>query len=114
MNKAEVFELMAKIKQRYCFFDTSDDQADDFVKYLSDVPFELALRNLEKHIQTSEHEPKIAHLRAGIGDQRERMRSLEDTAKHFDQLEEYRRNAVPPPQGNKAKILAILQGGESG
>ncbi|WP_059044004.1 replicative helicase loader/inhibitor [Paenibacillus rubinfantis] len=108
MDRAEVIELLIAIKENYPNFDTSDESIDRHFKYLHDLPYEIASRNVEEHIRTSKYPPNIAEIRGSLGEQIERDRMKAATAEYFAAREEAAKNACPPPPGWKEAIYAKL------
>lgn len=108
MDKADVIELIAEIKDNYPFFDESDENIDRHVKFLHDFPFEVAMQNIEQHIRTSRYPPNIAEIRGSLGEQLERDRMRTATDQYFAEREEAAKHACPPPKGWKEGIYAKL------
>lgn len=108
MDRAEVIDLLIVIKENYPNFDTSPENEDRHFKYLYDFPFEVAMRNVDKHIRTSKYPPNIAEIRGSLGEQLERDRMQMVTAEYFATREEARKQACLPPPGWKEAIYAKL------
>ena len=110
MNRSEVVDLMIEIKQNYPNFDVSDESINRHFKYLHDFPFDAAMQNVEGHVRTERFPPLIADIRGRIGEQIERQREKEETEAYFAQLELWRINASPPPEGMRERIMSLLRG----
>jgi len=110
MEMAEVISLMKVIKRSYPQFDTSPDSVQHHFKFLRDFPSEVALGNIESHIRTERFPPTIADIRGRLGDRLDSKRSKDETAAYFAQLDEWERNASPPPPGWLDGIRAKLRG----
>ncbi|TMV49388.1 hypothetical protein FE783_12810 [Paenibacillus mesophilus] len=111
MDKADVIDLLAEIKEEYRHFDVSDESIERHLKYLYDIPFNTAMKNVEQHIATnSRFPPGIADIRGRLGEQLDRQRQREETETYLAQIEHWRENAAPPPAGNRDKVMAILRG----
>jgi hypothetical protein len=108
VTKDEVIGLMIEIKEEYPFFDVSDENIDRHYKYLKDFPFEEAMNNVVQHIKAdSKKHPGIADIRGRLGDLQDSQRSKEETDSYFAQLELWKMNAAPPPEGLRSKIHGL-------
>jgi len=110
LEMAEVIGLMKVIKRSYPQFDTSAESVNHHFKYLQDFPFGAALDNIESHVRTERWPPTIADIRGRVGDLMDSQRSKAETAAYFAQLDEWERNASPPPAGWADAIKAKLSG----
>lgn len=113
MKLSEVAELFIIIKRYYPSFDASTENTKRFEKYLRDIPFETAKQNLDQHIMTDRFPPTIADLRGSVAVDTDRQRMKDETSSYFSQIEFWRQNAAPPPEGMKEHIRDILRGNES-
>jgi hypothetical protein len=115
VNKAEVIDLLAEIKEEYPFFDVSDENIERHLRYLKDFPFDAAMHNVEQYIKTdSKKHPGIADIRGRLGDLQDSQRSKEETASYFAQLEASRLCGVPPPSGYWDHMRTLIRGESSG
>ena len=110
MTRDEVYEIFEEIKQEYPFFDTGEENVDRHFKYLQDFPFEVAMQNIANHIKTSRFAPLIADIRGNLGDLMDSQRSKEEAAAYFAQVELWRENCSPPPDGYWENMKARLRG----
>lgn len=108
MHRGEVAKLLMTIVDNYPNFNTSDENVDRHLKYLHDLPYEVAARNVDEHIRTSKYPPNIAEIRGNLGEQIERDRMKAATEDYFAAREEAAKNACPPPPGWKEAIYAKL------
>lgn len=109
MNRVEILDLLTEIKRNYPSFDVSDESIERHSKYLRDFPFDAAMQNVEDHIRTDRFPPTIADIRGRLGDQMESQKSKEQTASYFAQVELWKHNAAPPPDGMRERIYAMTQ-----
>lgn len=109
MNKAEVAMLLKVIKKNYPGFDASGESVEQHLKYLRDFPYQTALSNVDKHILTERFPPNIADIRGRVGEQVERRRMRQETTTYFEQLDNWKQGAVPPPAGLKEALYAKLR-----
>ncbi|MFX3635433.1 MAG: hypothetical protein ACE3L7_04040 [Candidatus Pristimantibacillus sp.] len=110
MNKSEVIELMAEIKENYSSFDVSDEEIERHYKYLKDFPFESAMKNVFDHIQTSNFVPKISEIRGRLGDKLDSQHSKKLAASYELQLAEWAKDDRPPPEAYWERIKTKLRG----
>jgi hypothetical protein len=111
VKEAEILELFVEIKTEYSYFDDSDENVERHLKYLHDIPFEVAMANVEQHIKAnSKYPPGIADIRGRLGEQIERERMQAQTAEHVANLERWRQNDVPPPAGYWESMKSKLRG----
>jgi hypothetical protein len=108
MHRGEVAKLLMTIVENYPNFDISEASVDRHLKYLHDLPYEVAARNVDEQIRTSKYPPNIAEIRGSLGEQIERDRMKAATAEYFAAREEAANNACPPPPGWKEAIYAKL------
>ena len=111
MNRLQVIDLFSLIKRTYPGFDASPQNVDHFAKYLLDYPFDAALENVERHIMTERFPPTIADIRGRLGDQLDSQRSKEEAEAFFAQVELWRQNSSPPPDGYWQRVRQQLRGG---
>ncbi|CAM3708313.1 replicative helicase loader/inhibitor [Cohnella lubricantis] len=110
MDRADVIELFIELKTAYPNFDDSDENIDLHFKYLKDFPFGDAMKNVEKHILTERFPPTIADIRGRLGDLADSQRSKEAAESFAAQIELWKRNAAPPPDGYWETMKAKLRG----
>lgn len=111
MDKAEVSQLLKKIKRRYPTFQLPADLAelramiDEWREDLQSTPIEVAVENLRRHSDSGEDwPPSIGKLKRPLQTEadlyHDRMR---DSAKeHMSNLDEFERTADPPPDEIRA------------
>lgn len=105
MDLVETARLVKMIKRRYRTFDDSVDNARDLHRLLEDLPYEVAVTNLDNHIRSSVYEPKPAELRGGWTDG---SRLKQHTEKLFREREEQRAASVPMPNDVREKLDRIF------
>lgn len=110
MTRDDVIMLIAELVESYPNFDDSDATIDRHYKYLHDFPFDVAFKNIERHIMTSKWPPTIAEIRGSVGEQIERDRMKAATEEYFAARAEAAKHACPPPPGWKEAIYAKLTG----
>lgn len=110
MNRVEVIDLLMTIKRNYPNFDTGIDSVDHHCQYLRDFPCEVARENVERHILTERWPPTIADIRGRLGDQMDSQRSKEEAAAYFAQVDLWRRNGSPPPEGYWEQTRSLIRG----
>lgn len=116
MNRAEVAELFKKIKRAYSSFDVMDiEKVDEWQSYLKNVSLEVALENLRRHIATEKFPPTIAELSRPLDPEKtdnelyhERLR--EAAIQRLEEIEAWRKKAVPPPAHVKERMREIAAG----
>ena len=114
MTRDDVIMLIAELVENYPNFDDSDANIDRHYKYLHDFPFDVAIKNIERHIMTSKWQPTIAEIRGSVGEQIERDRMKAATEAYFAEREEAAKHACPPPNGWKEAIYAKLRNNATG
>lgn len=109
MVRDEIYELFGEIKLHYPNFDISEEAVDRHWEFLSDMPLEVALRNVRMHVKDSVYPPKIAEIRAGWhhDDGGEDMKRAAQRV--FDLQDELKKAAVPPPPGTRERIYAAIR-----
>ncbi|MFD2614473.1 replicative helicase loader/inhibitor [Paenibacillus gansuensis] len=113
MKKSEVMELFKTIKQAYNNFDTGLSKMDLWAEFLKDVPADLAQENLLKHIAVEKFPPTIADLSRSFKSDPSSAFHVElriSSKQHFDQVEEWRKTAVPPPAHVKERMRQLAEG----
>lgn len=112
MNRFEVIDLLAEIKEEYPFFDVSDENINRHLKYLHDFPFDVAMQNVVQYIKTfSKKHPGIADIRYGFEDPLSKLvPSTEETQEQFKQLEKWREQAVPMPDHLRKELNRLVRG----
>lgn len=113
MNKSEVARLLVEIKKNYPSFEASAESVDRHLKYLHDIPFAVAQQNLDSHILTERFPPTISDLRGRLGEQKDREQSKIQTESYFAQVDLWKRNAAPPPDGYFEYMREKLRGGQA-
>lgn len=90
---------MLMIITAYPVVQMNDDIVDMWTKMLSDIPIELAVKNLEQHIKTSKYPPTIADIRGGENSASplsvDRLRR--ETEERFRLMDQWEQNACPRP-----------------
>lgn len=110
MTRDDVYEIIEEIKQEYPYFDTSEENVDRHYKYLRDFPFEDAMQNVVEYIKTNKYPPLIADIRGRLGDLQDSQKSKEEAESYFAQVELWRENCTPPPDGYWENMKARLRG----
>lgn len=109
MNIIETAKLFKVILQHYPNnFDGSAENARDWQRRLNDLPYEVAVQNLDKHIDISSFPPKVSEVRNGWhrDDGGEGMK--QSAAEVFALQDELKKGAVPPPPGTREKLYAAI------
>lgn len=109
MNRVQVAMLLRVIKKNYPAFDASAESVELHLKYLRDFDYATAQANVDKHILTERYYPNIADIRGRMGEQLDRKRLKEETESYFEQLDNWKKDAVPPPPGLKEELYAKLR-----
>ncbi|GIQ67422.1 hypothetical protein DUZ99_02185 [Xylanibacillus composti] len=105
MELNELGKLYKMIKRYYPNFDTTPDAMRDAHRFLRDIAYEDAVRNVEQHIKTRSFWPTIAEIRGTVQAPTERhipnvvetklmldsYRSIESTGPTPEQRERVRR-----------------------
>jgi hypothetical protein len=79
------------------------------LRYLDDIPFEVAQANVVQHIKTNpKRAPKIAEIRGTWGEEQDHIRLKEQTAELLAQREQAEKNIKLPPAGQKEELYARL------
>ncbi|OWA36750.1 hypothetical protein B9G55_01330 [Saccharibacillus sp. O16] len=107
MERDEIYELLGEVFRHYPNFDISEKAVDRHLEFLSDMPLEVALRNVRMHVKDSVYPPKIAEIRAGWNNYAERMAKA--AQQHIAEQEERRKHVVPPSQEVRGQIAALKQ-----
>ncbi|GGF77435.1 hypothetical protein GCM10010912_23140 [Paenibacillus albidus] len=109
MRRAQVIDLLIKLKQEYSHqIDTSDQEVTRLYEHLKDFPFDVAVENVRKHIQTNSFPPKISQIRGKVGDLREIEQQKKETAEYLAQRDAERTDVALPPAGWKESLYARL------
>ncbi|MEK4062176.1 MULTISPECIES: hypothetical protein [unclassified Paenibacillus] len=109
MRRAQVIDLLIKLKQEYTHqIDTSDQEVTRLYEALKDFPFDKAVENVRQHILTNSWPPKIAQIRGGQGDMKEDFRSKVEAAHLLAERQNNRADVVLPPAGYKEALYAKL------
>lgn len=109
MERADVLRLFVLITDEYPHFDDSDENVDRHLRALKDFPFETAVQNVQRHIETNSFYPKISEIRGFAADQSSRERELAETRAYLEQQEIKRAKATLPPPRWKDDLLAKLR-----
>ncbi len=106
MNIAETARLFKIILKHYPNnFDGSAENARDWQRRLADLPYEIAVRHLDMHIDGSSFPPKVSEIRRGWRDGDDMKQAAQRV---FDLQDELKKIAVPPPPGTKEKLYAAI------
>lgn len=109
MNETEIIILLQEIRKEYEWVDTSDREIARMMRYLDDIPFEVAQANVVQHIKTNpKRAPKIAEIRGTWGEEQDHIRLKEQTAELLAQREQAEKNIKLPPPGQKEELYARL------
>lgn len=113
MQMLEVIELFEAIKLRYDNFSCNKEKRqawhDD---HLKNIPFELAIENLRRHSATEKWPPTIADLSRPLQEADDRFHEFmkAEPTRIFNDLDEARKKAVPPPESVKERMRQIAAG----
>jgi len=113
LQMLEVIELFEAIKLRYDNFSCNKEKRqawhDD---HLKNIPFEVAMENLRRHAATEKWPPTVADLSRPLQEEDDRYNAYlrDESAKRFDNLDEWRKRAVPPPERVKERMRQIAAG----
>lgn len=110
MELVEIAELYAHIKRHYPFFEATKERVKEDYKYLKDFPADVARANIDRHILTETVTPGIAHIRGRIGDLMDSQKSKEEADAFFAQVDLWKRNGSPPPDGYWESMKLKLRG----
>lgn len=113
MKRAQVIDLLVKIAEEYSQVDISDPEIDRLYDNLKDFPFDVACENVRQHMLTNPWPPKIAQIRGGAGDQRDKGRLKDQTSDYFAERDRSRAAAKPVPPGWKEELYARINKGTS-
>jgi hypothetical protein len=98
VEKIEIARLYKKIKRYYPAFDASIEAVEDAYRYLKNVPFDVAEKNVDQHIMTEKFPPTIAEIRAGYQDpESSSVPGVAETRRMLDELDRLKERAVPMP-----------------
>ncbi|MEK3987436.1 hypothetical protein MHB77_29325 [Paenibacillus sp. FSL K6-3166] len=111
MKRAQVIDLLVKIAEEYNQVDTSDSEINRLYENLKDFPFDVAYENIRQHMLTNPWPPKIAQIRGGSGDLRDKGLLKDQTSEYFAERDRSRAAAKPVPAGWKEELYARLKSG---
>lgn len=111
MTRNEVAMLFLAIHEHYSQFDMSDRNLDRYYAKLEDFPLTLAMENLNEYVLTHRYrkEPEIADLRGGMGGRKELEQSRREAQQFLEQLDQFGKQAVLPPEKVRDEIHALRQ-----
>ncbi|KPV60750.1 hypothetical protein QJ48_04315 [Paenibacillus sp. A3] len=110
MDRAEIAELLIKIKRRYPSYQVPENAEqlrgllDDLLGDLKDVPFERAEKNLHRHVQSGNRfAPTIAELvqplEPEVSEQERYYTSMRQAGQEYlEKVSEMEQTASPPPE----------------
>lgn len=113
MNRAEVTQLLKKIKGKYPGFQIPNDlqslqtMVDEWLEDLESTPFELAAENLRRHSDSAEQwPPSIGKLKQPLKTEEELYHeSMKRSAQEFlEKRDEWLKNSVGPPDHIRAMM----------
>lgn len=110
MTRDQVMLIVAELVENYPSFDASEENIDRHFRYLTDFPFDAAMKNIEEHIKTSKFPPIIADIRGRLGDQMDAQRSKDAAQDHFALLDAWIAESTPPPDGYWENMKRKLRG----
>ncbi|WP_375104621.1 hypothetical protein ACDZ28_10640 [Paenibacillus sp. RS8] len=113
MERAQVIELLCIIAEEHSQIDTSEDEEIRLHKSLKDFPFDVACENVRQHMLTNPWPPKIAQIRGGAGDLRDKGLLKDQTSEYFAERDRSRAAAKPVPPGWKEELYARINKGTS-
>lgn len=105
MNTTQTISLMKRVTNAYPNLVLTADMMLDYSDMLEDMPFDLALKNVNEHIKTSRFAPTIAEIRGGYTDAHERQKR--ETQEYIRQQQE--RKPIPVPPEIKAKMDKLFE-----
>lgn len=108
MKRAQVIDLLIKLKEEYSQVDTSSPEIDRLYENLKDFPFDVACENIRQHILTNPFPPKVSQIRGKQGDLKENTRDIIEGAHFLAEREVARAATTLPPPGWKENIRGIL------
>lgn len=113
MNRAEVTQLLKKIKGKYPGFQIPNDlpslqtMVDEWLEDLESTPFEVAAENLRRHSDSAEQwPPSIGKLKQPLKTEEELYHeSMKRSAQEFlAKRDEWARTSVGPPDHIRAMM----------
>lgn len=111
MERFQLAEIFKVIRKSYPNFDGSKENLEHYLKYLKDVPYEIAVVNTDQHITREKWPPTIAEIRYGYEEPLSKIvPSVEETHESFKQLEEWKAKAVPMPDHLKKELSRLVRG----
>lgn len=111
MERLQLAEIFKTIRKSYPNFDGSKENLDHYHKYLKDLPYEVAVVNVDQHIIREKWPPTIAEIRYGYEEPLAKLvPSVEDTQEQFKQLEEWKAQAVPMPDHLRKELNRLVRG----
>lgn len=111
MKRAQVIDLLIKLKEEYSQVDTSSPEIDRLYENLKDFPYDVACENVRQHMLTNPWPPKIAQIRGGAGDLQDQRKAKDQTADYFAERDKAQAAAKPMPAGWKEALYARLNKG---
>ena len=109
MNESEVRKLFLIIENTYHGFSYDDMKVAIWLDLLRDVPFELAQRNLRKHIMTEKFPPTVAELSRKPEHDGPYIPGAEETRLMLEARDKEWSKAVPMPSGLKEKVKELVR-----
>lgn len=113
MNRAEVSQLLKKIKGKYPGFQIPNDlqslqtMVDEWLEDLENTPFEVATENLRRHSDSAEQwPPSIGRLKQPLQTEEEMYHeSMKRSAQEFfEKRDEWLKTSVGPPDHIRAMM----------
>lgn len=99
MKRTETIKLLSLISTAYLNFELTEERIELWHEFLRNFQFEKGLLHLKRHIETNAFPPTIADILKKDPNQYVDYEQLKlDTAKRFQQMDEWERKAVPPPR----------------
>lgn len=113
MTQGEIVELFKAITLSYPSFRLPDNMAKEQVRHwhshLKDVPFEVAMANLDSYVMHNRFPPTIADIRAGYQIERSEVPSVDETRKYLAEMDELRARAVPMPEHVREELRKLVR-----
>lgn len=113
MKESEIRELFMIIRNFYSYFSYDDFTVQLWLDALRKVPFEIAERNLKRHVQHGKFPPTVAELSVGIHQNPEGryIPGVDETRVMLDEMErEYQRFLQQPKIDTRKARLSVIDG----
>jgi hypothetical protein len=113
LNRNEVIETIQYIKGAFGNrFEINENTPNVWLDVLKDLPFEPVMEYVRGCAMEQDFPPSLADLKRAAGEtqsQRYHQGLRESALERFDNLDEWEKNAAPPPPGNREKVLELCR-----